>query len=85
MPKIVTATTPEAPMSRLDFLKLLTFPEKVAIETAASTDPEVRVIKNTMMAADIIKLDDPEMIAGLDMYVSKDLITKERQVEILGG
>jgi len=45
MPEIVTAMPPTPPMSKLDFLKRLTFAERVAIETAASTDAEVRVVK----------------------------------------
>ena len=43
MPKIVTAMPPTPPMSKLDFLKRLTFAERVTIETAAETDAEVRV------------------------------------------
>lgn len=83
MPKISIATTPSEPISKLDFLKKLTFPERVAIETAAETDAEVRVAKQSLMAANEIYLDDPEMIAGVALYVKKGLITEERKIEIL--
>ena len=83
MPKIVTAMPPTPPMSKLDFLKRLAFAERVAIETAASTDAEVRVVKESLLAADEIKLDDSEMIAGIGLYVSKGLITESRALEIL--
>jgi len=83
MPEIEIATAPAPPMSKLDFLKRLTFAERVAIETAASTDPEVRVVKESLLAADEIKLDDPEMVAGIGLYVSKGFITESRAVEIL--
>lgn len=84
MPEIVTSTAVKAGMSRLDFLKKLTFAERVAIETAAETDAEVRVVKHSLLAAEEIRLDDPEMVAGMMLYVSKGLITEERKAEILG-
>jgi len=72
-------------MSKLDFLKRLTFAERVAIETAAETDAEVRVVKQSLLAADEIKVDDPEMVAGINLYVSKGLILESRVAEILGS
>ena len=83
MPEIVTATPVTPPMSKLDFLKRLTFAERVAIETAAETDAEVRVVKQSLLAADEIKVDDPEMIAGIGLYVNKGLIASSRVAEIL--
>ena len=83
MPEIVTAMPPTPPMSKLDFLKRLAFAERVAIETAAETDAEVRVVKQSLLAADEIKLDDSEMIAGIGLYVSKGFITESRALEIL--
>ena len=83
MPKIVTAMPPTPPMSKLDFLKRLAFAERVAIETAASTDAEVRVVKQSLLAADEIRVDDPEMVAGIGLYVSKGLIAESRIAEIL--
>jgi len=83
MPEIEIATAPALPMSKLDFLKRLTFAERVAIETAAETDAEVRVVKQSLLAADEIKVDDPEMVAGINLYVSKGLILESRVAEIL--
>ena len=83
MPEIVTAMPPALPMSKLDFLKRLAFAERVAIETAAETDAEVRVVKQSLLAADEIKVDDPEMVAGINLYVSKGLILESRVAEIL--
>jgi len=83
MPEIEISTAPTPPMSKLDFLKRLAFAERVAIETAASTDAEVRVVKGSLLAADEIKLDDSEMIAGIGLYVSKGFITESRALEIL--
>jgi hypothetical protein len=83
MPKIVTATPAPAAISKLDFLKRLTFAERVAIETAAETDPEIRVVKQSLLAANLIQVDDPEMVAGIELYIAKGLIAEERKVEIL--
>lgn len=83
MPEIVISTPSAPPMSKLDFLKRLTFAERVAIETAASTDPEVRVIKESLMLADEVRVDDSEMISGIGLYVAKGLILPERVSEIL--
>ena len=85
MPEIVTAMPPTPTMSKLDFLKRLAFAERVAIETAAETDAEVRVVKQSLLAADEIKVDDPEMVAGINLYVSKGLILESRVAEILGS
>jgi len=83
MPEIVISTASTPAISKLEFLKRLTFAERVAIETAGETDPEVRVVKQSLLAAEEIRIDDPEMIAGMELYVSKGLITEARRVEVL--
>jgi hypothetical protein len=83
MPEIITGTRPARPMSKLDFLRRLTFAERVAIEAAADTDPEVRAIKQTFMIAESIKTDDPETVMGVNLYVAKGLIDSTRVNEIL--
>jgi hypothetical protein len=83
MPEIVITKPVPSAMSKLDFLKRLTFAERVAIETAAETDPEVRVVKQSLLAADEIRVDDSEMVAGIELYFVKGLILEERKMEIL--
>jgi len=83
MPEVTISTPPTPPLSKLDFLKRLTFAERVVIETAAETDPEVRVVKESLLAANEIRVDDPEMIGGLSLYVAKGLIAESRITEIL--
>ena len=83
MPEVVTAESIKKPISKLDFLKRLTFAERVAIETAGETDAEVRVVKQSLLAAEEIRVDDPEMIVGMELYVAKGLITDARRIEIL--
>lgn len=83
MPEIIISTPPTPPLTKLDFLKRLTFAERVAIETAAETDAEVRVVRESFRLAEEIKVDDPEMVAGMSLYVDKGLITESRKQEIL--
>jgi len=83
MPEVVTAESIKKPISKLDFLKRLTFAERVAIETAGETDAEVRVVKQSLLVAEEIRVDDPEMIAGMELYAAKGLITDARRIEIL--
>ena len=84
MPKIETSMAASPAISKLDFLKRLSFAERVAIETAAETSAEIRVVKESLQLSEEIRLDDPEMIAGLELYVAKALITEERKDAILG-
>lgn len=83
MPEVVIATPPAPALTKLDFLKRFTFDERVAIETAAETDPMVRVVKESFKVSEEIRIDDPEMVAGMALYVAKGLITEERKIEIL--
>ena len=83
MPKIATSMAASPAISKLDFLKRLTFAERVAIETASESDAKIRVVKESLRLSEEIRLDDPEMVAGLELYVSKGLITEERKNEIL--
>lgn len=85
MPEIITGIRPARPMSKLDFLRRLTFAERVAIEAAADTDPEVRVVKQAFMVAENIKTDDPETVMGVDLYISKGLIDPGRKADILSA
>lgn len=85
MPEIITGAKPAAPMTKLAFLRRLTFVERVAIEAAADTDPEVRAVKQAFMIAEDIKTDDPETIMGVDMYIAKGLIDPARKADILSA
>jgi hypothetical protein len=85
MPEIITGTRPARPMSKFDFLRRLTFAERVAIETAADTDYDVRAVKQAFVVAESIKTDDPETIMGVDLYIAKGLIDPARKADILSA
>lgn len=85
MPEVAISQGAPAPLSQVDFRKRILFAEKVAIEQAAASDAEVRVVMGDLSATPIVHLDDPLTIAGMDLLVSKSLLTSERRDEILNG
>ncbi len=76
----------QASMDTNKFLWLLTGGEIRAIEQSAAVDDDVyrmwHVVQNTPSG---INLDDPDMVAGLGLLVSKGLLTTGRRDEILQG
>jgi hypothetical protein len=70
-------------ITRLAFRYRLTDAEYVGILTAAKTDVSVAAWVETFNIVSQVNLDDPRTKAGLDMMVSKGLLTAERETEIL--
>lgn len=77
--------TPYVPpiITKLAFRFRLTDPEYVGILAAAKTDVEVAAWVETFNMVSQINLDDPRTASGLEMMVTKSLLTKERKTEIL--
>jgi hypothetical protein len=76
------STTPRI-VTKLAFRYRLTDAEYVGILTAAKTDVSVAAWIETFNIVSQVNLDDPRTKAGLDMMVSKGLLTAERETEIL--
>ena len=75
---------PLAPIiTKLAFRYRLTDAEYVNILAAAKTDVEVAAWVETFNMVNQVSLDDPRTASGLNMMVSKNLLTAEREVEIL--
>ena len=70
-------------VTRLAFRNRFTFAEKVAIETAAESDATVRVLLKDQEAATFIDLARLDTQQGVQLLVSKNLITAQRATEIL--
>lgn len=70
-------------ITKLAFRYRLTDAEYVGILTAAKTDVEVAAWVETFNMVSQVNLDDPRTASGLNMMVSKNLLTAEREVEIL--
>jgi len=74
VPPVVTKTA---------FRFRLTDAEYVAILSAAKTDVEVQAWVETFNMVTQVNLDDPRTATGLEMMVTKGLLTEERKTEIL--
>jgi hypothetical protein len=72
--------------SALEFLDLFTLPEEIAIRGARlAGDLYVESFMDRLDKANLIHLDDPRVVAGLDYLVVAELITPERHDHILTG
>lgn len=80
----VTSVTPDT-ITRLAFRRRFTLPERIAIESAAQSSAAVRVLVGDMAAAEAIRLNDPDTIAGIGMLESEGLIAAGRADEILNA
>lgn len=61
----------------------LTDSEYVGILSVAKTDVEVQAWVETFNMVTQVNLDDPRTATGLEMMVTKGLLTEERKTEIL--
>lgn len=58
---------------------------EVAIETAAASDPVVRVLLGRVSKAAYVDLDDPLLEYGLRVFVDKGLMTSEQVTDVLSA
>lgn len=72
-------------LSKLSFRNRFSFTEKVAIEEAAVTDSEVRVLVKDQDAAEYIDPTRIDTIQGVALLVNKNLVTVERSSIILSS
>lgn len=74
---------PKTVFTKLEFQLRFTFAELVAIETAAATDPGVRVLQSQQAIAEYIDIKDPNTQLGVMYLVSNGYLTHARGLEIL--
>jgi len=70
-------------ITKIAMITRFTDPEFVGILTAAKTDPEVEGWYARFSAATTINLDDARTVSGIDMLVTKTLLTQARATAIL--
>ena len=73
------------PMSKLQFLSLLTDAEYVGILTAAKTVPQVEAWIKKFELAEDVRLDDPRTIAGMNGLEAATLLGVGRAARVLSG
>jgi hypothetical protein len=82
-PPAPTPDTKPPIITRLAFRYRMTDAEYVGILTAAKTDVSVAAWVETFNIVSQVNLNDPRTKSGLDMMVSKGLLTSQRETEIL--
>lgn len=83
MSVIIDMTVELQIITKLAFRYRLTDAEYVGILSAAKTDVEVQAWVETFNMVTQVNLDDPRTATGLEMMVTKGLLTEERKTEIL--
>lgn len=85
LPEVVQQVATGRVISLYKFLKRFTFPEMVAVLSAAKTDPIVEAVMLLMRSTkdQDIDLDDPQTVGGIDTLIAKLLISPERKAQIL--
>lgn len=79
----VLTIPPKTVFTSLEFRDLFTINEQLAIRESQLTDMEVGLVYDMMLSAQSIDISDPRTVQGMDLSVSKGLITNERRGEIL--
>jgi len=79
----VLPVPPKTAFTSLEFRNLFNINEQLSIREAQLVDMEVGLVYDMMLSAQNIDISDPRTIQGMDLLVSKGLITNERRNEIL--
>ncbi len=66
-----------------EFIKRFTTEEQIQIRQAQLTDMEVGLIYDDFNRAGFINVLDPDVPAGIDVYIAKGLLAPERRAELL--
>ena len=80
-PRVAPAPAAPAVWTALTFFERFTETEQLAI--FADDSAEVRLFRAKLLAALEVRGDDPRTVAGLDLLVSRGLLTSERKTAIL--
>lgn len=86
----VTPPPPEPPpvdeLNKIDFLRLFTQAERIAIRAAAKVIPEVDDYRHMLDASpDKVRLSDPDMLSGIPALEVIGVIGPGRAAQILAG
>ena len=69
-------------ISRGDFVARLTLPELAALAAAQQASPALAALVLRVQTAEVIRLDHPDTIAGLDALVAAGVLAPGRPAEI---
>src|SRR5690606_34220940 len=74
---------PKTIFSVREFRNRFTHAEQVAIRAASMTDMDVGLVYDDFQAAQYIYIEDPDVAAGIDLYITKELLEPGRKAELL--
>lgn len=72
-------------ITKLALRRRLTFPELIALTTAAMTNATIAALKDNLTVANYVDLNRPDTIAGVGILVSAGLLTSDRATAILSA
>ena len=76
---------PVRTISRLDFARLFTAAEDIAIDDAGVLNKTVRHLQRRLNLATTVNLDHADVVSGTAYLVSQGLLTEARRTAILAG
>lgn len=79
----VLTIPPKTVFTSLEFRDLFTINEQLSIRESQLVDMEVGLVYDMMLSAQSIDISDPRTVQGMDLLVSKGLLTNQRRNEIL--
>jgi hypothetical protein len=74
---------PRTIFSVREFRSRFTHAEQVAIRAASMIDMDVGLVYDDFQAAQYIDIEDPAVAAGIDLYISKELLEPGRKTALL--
>ena len=80
-----TPPPPSRVLNKVDFARLFTQAERIAIDEAAKINPVVRDYDRMLNLAPNVNLDDPDIQAGVPLLEAAGLIGPGRAAQILAG
>ena len=86
-PPIPEPVTPVAPttLNKIDFLRLFTQAERIAIKEAAKTNAVVEDYQYMLDSATTVNLQDPDILMGIPALEAAGIIGPGRAAQILAG
>lgn len=72
-------------LNKIDFLRLFTQAERIAIRQAAAVNAQIADYEAMLDAATVVKLSDPDLQSGVPLLEAAKLIGKGRAAKILKG
>jgi hypothetical protein len=82
-PEYVPLVPKKTSFTSLEWQDLFTLEERIAIRQVAMTDMEVGLVYDMSLSAQVIDIYDPRTAAGLNVLVSRELLTEARKNELL--